>query len=329
MAVFSRRFTFLIIPHGAGNPKQINIHLSHIIFFLLAWTAVTGWGSYLSAQHVDYWRTKLSNQVLTLKVNYLVNELDQSNGFLDEVKQLEAQLRDMLQYKDEAALIQDLPRTQPKPATGGPSLGDQNDLTNLLKNAQHDISWNLLMEKTGALKSGAKTRIATYEDLSKYIDTRKKMFRATPRGWPCPGNVTSHYGKREDPFEAGEEFHGGVDIANGTGTGVRATADGRVLIAGWHSGYGNLVIIEHNFGYTTRYGHNSKIIVKPGEYVKRGQILSLMGSTGRASGPHCHYEVLRYSQRQNPFAYIKEQFPKFKTLTRAPSPAPLKKTEAL
>src|ERR1044071_7943382 len=118
MSLLSRRFTFLIIPHGAGNPKQINIHLSHILFLVLVWTAVTGWGSYLSAQHIDYWRTKLTNQVLTLKVNYLLNQLDQSSGFLDEVKGIEGQLRTMLQYKDEAALIQDVTPAKSKMATG-------------------------------------------------------------------------------------------------------------------------------------------------------------------------------------------------------------------
>src|SRR5205809_851393 len=81
--LFSRKFTFLIIPHGPGNPKQINIHLSPIVLFLLLWTAVTGWGSYLSAQHVDYWRTKLNNQVLTMKVNYLMAQVDKNTGFLD------------------------------------------------------------------------------------------------------------------------------------------------------------------------------------------------------------------------------------------------------
>jgi murein DD-endopeptidase MepM/ murein hydrolase activator NlpD len=151
------------------------------------------------------------------------------------------------------------------------------------------------------------------------------MFRATPRGWPCLGPITSHFGRRDDPFREGEEFHGGVDIADNQGAPIRATADGHVIIAGWHSGYGNLVVIDHGFGYSTRYGHNSKLLVKYGEVVKRGQVIALMGSTGRASGPHCHYEVLRYNNRQNPFAYIKEQFPKFKTIAQVPVKSETKK----
>jgi murein DD-endopeptidase MepM/ murein hydrolase activator NlpD len=306
----SRRFTFLIIPHGAGNPRQINIYFSHIVIVLALWTLVTGWGSYLSAQHIDYWRTKVNNQVLTLKVNYLVSQLDQTTGFLDQVKGLEGQLKDMLQYKDESSLIQGTVKKQAS-ATGGPTDHDQRDLASILRNAPKDISWNRLIEKTGIMKSEAQSRIQNYDDLTKYVETRKRMFLATPRGKPVEGHLTSHYGHRIDPFLQTDQFHSGVDIGGRIGTPIRATADGRVQIAGWHSGYGNLVILQHEFGYTTRYGHNSKLLVKYGQTVKRGQVIALLGQTGRASGPHCHYEVFRYGSRQNPFAYIKEQFPKF------------------
>lgn len=315
--LFSRRFTFLIIPHGAGNPKQINVHLSHLILLLFIWTAITGWGSYLSAQHVDYWRTKLNNQVLTMKVNYLVGQLDKNSGFLDQVKDIEGQLRDMLQYKDEASLIQGHEIARKSSATGGPTLGDQNELTNLLKHSDQDISWNRIMEKSDVMKIEAQSRIENYADISRYIETKRQMYRATPRGWPAEGNLTSRYGVRVDPFLQTEEFHPGLDISGTVGTPVRATADGRVLLAGWHSGYGNLIVLQHDFGYTTRFGHNSKLLVKNGQTVKRGQVIALMGQTGRASGPHCHYEVWRYEHRLNPYGYVMSQYPKFNTPTRA------------
>jgi murein DD-endopeptidase MepM/ murein hydrolase activator NlpD len=317
--IFSRKFTFLIIPHGPGNPKQVNIHLSHIVLFLLLWTAVTGWGSYLSAQHVDYWRTKLNNQVLTRKVNYLVAQLDKNTGFLDQVKDIEGQLREMLQYKDEANLIEHADNTR-KAATGGPTLGDQNELSSLLNHSEEDISWNRLIEKTGVMKLAAQSRIHDYQDITKYVDTKRRMFRATPRGWPAQGPISSAYGNRNNPFNRDgddEEFHPGIDISGLSGTPVRATADGKVLLAGWHSGYGNLVVLQHEFGFTTRYGHNSKILVKYGQTVKRGQVVALMGQTGRASGPHCHYEVWRFEARQNPIGYVHELFPKFKSAAKS------------
>jgi murein DD-endopeptidase MepM/ murein hydrolase activator NlpD len=154
------------------------------------------------------------------------------------------------------------------------------------------------------MQTEAEDRLESYNELSKYIEKERSKFMATPIGWPCPGARTSHFGRRLDPFSGLEEFHCGIDIAGPTGTKIRATADGVVRVASWQSGYGNLVLLDHECGYSTRYGHNSKILVKVGEKVKRGQVLALMGQTGRASGPHCHYEVWQFGNRKNPYTYM-------------------------
>lgn len=293
----------MLVPHGSGKARQINIPISFILLTASVWTGITCWGSYLSARHVDYWRTKLSNEVLTLKVNYLINQIDKSSSFLDQVKQLEFQLQDMLKYRDEASLIKGSLKDKLN-GTGGPTAYDQNDVTHLLNSGSHDISWELLVEKTNVFKREAEGRISAYNRLTRTIENKKQQYLATPLGWPCPGHLTSHFGTRLDPFSGNEEFHFGVDIANTMGTTVRATADGQVRIAGWMSGYGNLVVIDHGYGFSTRYAHNSKFIVKAGDKVKRGQALALMGMTGKANGPHSHYEVWQYDKRKNPFKYL-------------------------
>ncbi len=303
--IFSRRITFMLVPHGASRPRQINIPISLIIFFVLSWTGVTFWGSYLSAQHVDYWRTKLSNEVLALKVNYLSNELDRATGFLDQVKQLEAHLQDLLKYQDEASLIKGTLREKSS-GTGGPTFVDQNDVTQILKLGKRDISWERLVAKVDFFKGEAQSRISTYDAITKFIDRKKRLYLSTPLGWPCPGHLTSHFGTRLDPFSGEEEFHFGVDIANSQGTPVKSTADGVVQIASWHTGYGNLVVVNHDFGFSTRYAHNSSFVVKPGDKIKRGQVVALMGATGKASGSHSHYEVWQNNRRQNPFKFLSE-----------------------
>jgi Peptidase family M23 len=308
--ILSRRFTFMLIPHGSGHPKQINIPVSLIAIFFALWTGVTCWGSYLSAQHIDYWRTKLSNEVLRLKISYLLTQLDKNSGYLDQVKQMEAQLSTMLQYKNAAALIQEAPTEKPSGATGGPTLADVNEVTSIMNHASSDISWKRLIEKADFVRNESIGRLTTYDELSQWLNKKRKMYRATPLGWPAPGSLTSHFGKRIDPFSGETEFHFGIDISGPVGTPIIATADGRVRIAGWHSGYGNLVVIEHNFGYSTRYAHNSRILVKPGEVIKRGQTIALMGATGKASGPHSHYEIWRNTERVNPFTFVKDQMKK-------------------
>ena len=110
-------------------------------------------------------------------------------------------------------------------------------------------------------------------------------------------------------MHGGPEFHMGVDIANEKGTPVRATADGLVLVADWEGGYGELVIIDHGFGFMTYYGHNSKLKVKAGEHIRRGQVVSYMGSTGSTTGNHIHYEVWQHGRQVDPWKFVCSSLP--------------------
>ena len=119
---------------------------------------------------------------------------------------------------------------------------------------------------------------------------------------PCTGHITSYFGGRN--LWGRYNYHGGVDIANKRGTPIYAADGGTVTHAGWYSTYGYLVIIDHGNGYETYYGHNSKLLVHKGEHVYKGQQIAKMGSTGNASGPHCHFEVRYHGARKNPLKYI-------------------------
>ncbi len=117
--------------------------------------------------------------------------------------------------------------------------------------------------------------------------------------------MTSNYGYRRDPITGGSRLHAGMDFAGPYGTDIFATADGVVTHAGWQSGYGKLVVIKHAFGLETRYAHTSRIHVKKGQRVSRGQHIADMGSTGRSTGTHLHYEVRVNGQPKNPLTYLK------------------------
>jgi murein DD-endopeptidase MepM/ murein hydrolase activator NlpD len=116
--------------------------------------------------------------------------------------------------------------------------------------------------------------------------------------------VTSLFGSREDPFTGFSAFHPGIDFAGELGSPVSAVAAGVVVFAGDRSGYGNLIEIDHGMGLVTRYGHNSRLLVSPGDIVQRGQVVALMGSTGHSTGPHVHFEVLKDGQTLNPLAFV-------------------------
>jgi len=159
-------------------------------------------------------------------------------------------------------------------------------------------------------------------DLSQQIDQRSSQFTALanvllgrqlsaeirPQGRPVhAGYISSGFGERVDPFTGEEGDHKGVDFAAPEGTAVLAVAAGIVTWAGPLEGYGNLVQINHGKGYSTRYGHNETVLVKVGEEVQRGQQIATVGSTGRSTGPHVHFEVLRNGVQINPMTFVRHR----------------------
>jgi murein DD-endopeptidase MepM/ murein hydrolase activator NlpD len=127
----------------------------------------------------------------------------------------------------------------------------------------------------------------------------------TPTGWPVrKGWISSRYGERSDPFTGERVQHRGLDFAGTRGTQVLSVASGVVIRAARNSSYGNMVEIDHGNGYRTRYAHNDNLLVKPGEHVTAGQTIALMGSTGRSSAPHVHFEVLKEGHTVNPASFV-------------------------
>ncbi|HET7676060.1 MAG TPA: M23 family metallopeptidase [Gammaproteobacteria bacterium] len=127
-----------------------------------------------------------------------------------------------------------------------------------------------------------------------------------PSGRPVKGGwISSYFGRRVDPITGRMGFHPGIDFAGKLGSPVHAVAAGVVTWAGPWFGYGNLVEIDDGSGYATRYGHNEKILVKVGQTVAKGQVISLMGSTGHSTGPHVHLEVLYHGREINPLKFVR------------------------
>jgi murein DD-endopeptidase MepM/ murein hydrolase activator NlpD len=136
--------------------------------------------------------------------------------------------------------------------------------------------------------------------VSSDVDRRNKLAAATPSIWPAYGWLSSGMGGRQDPFTGEQDSHPGLDISSDKGSAVYATADGSVTQASYAGAYGNLIVVDHGYGLETRYGHLSAYRVKAGQAVKRGDVIGLVGSTGRATGPHLHYEVRVNGRILNP-----------------------------
>ncbi|MDE2149628.1 MAG: M23 family metallopeptidase [Gammaproteobacteria bacterium] len=162
-----------------------------------------------------------------------------------------------------------------------------------------------VMDSLDRLAAELSNRQRQLEVLEDILLTSRLQREVKPSGWPVTdGYISSVYGERTDPFTGLNSFHPGIDFAAPLGSHVDAVAAGIVTYAGPDAGYGNLVEVNHGNGYVTRYGHNEKILVQVGQRVHRGQPVALIGSTGRSTGPHCHFEVLLNGRTVNPQRYI-------------------------
>ena len=185
---------------------------------------------------------------------------------------------------------------------------------------QVSIAYGIQRDTVGAEEAfGADPVPAYYASLNQYDRLQDALDRSsisgsillansTPSIWPVKGYITSPYGRRLDPFNGKGVFHSGMDISAPYGSPVRATADGFVSMAGWDAGLGNTVRILHgNNGFSTTYGHLKEYLVRPGQAVQRGDLIGLVGSTGRTTGAHVHYEVKSKGLTVNPYRYLKSK----------------------
>jgi len=181
------------------------------------------------------------------------------------------------------------------PAIGGPD--EMQD--------KQSVHFSDFLSMLDQLDSELEDRQEMLSVLEVLLMSRSLNERVMPSGKPVEeGWLSSKYGKRNDPFTGKQDFHEGLDFAGKKGTGVLAVGDGVVSWSGKRNGYGNLVEINHGNGYVTRYGHNQRDLVEVGDTVRKGQQIALMGSTGRSTGPHVHFEVLHNGKRVDPARYI-------------------------
>ena len=151
------------------------------------------------------------------------------------------------------------------------------------------------------LLQGLESRL---RNVRKDVERQEALAAATPSIWPAHGWLTGTFGGRSDPFTGEPGFHQGLDISTEKGQPVYATADGQVESASYTGDYGNLIVLRHDFGLTTRYGHLSRFNVTPGATVHRGDVIGFVGSTGRSTGAHLHYEILANGKLINPLQLL-------------------------
>ena len=181
------------------------------------------------------------------------------------------------------------------PAVGGSKV--DYPTAELLRSANLKDGIALLKDRTAEIEG-------QFSQLEQVAQRRANRLLYTPNIWPVKGPITSHYGNRADPFNGEAELHLGLDISAIYNAQIHAPADGVIIFSDRKDAYGNLIVVDHGNGLTTRFGHLSRALVKVGQRVKRGEVIGLVGTTGRTTAPHLHYEVRMNDRPMNPKNYL-------------------------
>jgi murein DD-endopeptidase MepM/ murein hydrolase activator NlpD len=261
----------------------------------------------------DYIRVKFR----AAKVNTLENKIasqkeelslhrEQVKTFAHEINELKSKLVDLNSFEKKIRVIANIDTLQ-----------EENNLFGVGGSVPEDLNTDMDIEKkqaglirdmheqVGLLYLASINQKNGFENIYNYLDDQRNLLSATPSIRPVEsGWISSGFGYRKSPFTGRREFHKGLDIATRKGEPILAAADGTIIYAGKKGLFGNLMVIDHGNGTVTRYGHIDKFLKKHGDTVKRGDKIARVGSTGRSTGPHVHYEVRLNGIQVNPKKYI-------------------------
>ena len=275
MAKEDRFYAFIIAHTSRARVQRIRVE-KRLVTVVCAVLLLLGvglfYGLYGLTQHASHLRIEFENQRLRAENERQRQELEKLNNRVEKVEDTSRKLA-------EKSGVVEHPNP---PGTGGPAL------------PLDEMGLATLTAKMGRLE----------EDLRAY-EAILRQRGYTPTVWPVEGTLEGGFGGRRNPFGgSGYEFHTGQDIEAPWGAPVIAGASGKVSFVGWQNGYGQLVIVDHGGGLSTRYGHLSHIDVELNQTVSRGQLLGKVGSTGRSTGPHLHYEVRINDEAVDPLPYL-------------------------
>jgi murein DD-endopeptidase MepM/ murein hydrolase activator NlpD len=308
----SRRYTIFVTDRTSGVVRRFTVSTRPVIAVACAIVSLpvligagAAWKAYSdsSALYASHQALQDENDNYRAATEQLAGQIQTLEGVLSDIRASSALDPKLAHAMDK------LPAVVKARAMGGvskeqASRKDANDYAKTI------TALSVPEDTFGLLRNvleGLESRLAVVRD---NVERRNALAKATPSIWPAKGWLSSLMGARQDPITGDDGYHPGVDIAADKGQPVFATAEGTVKEAAWDGGYGNLVVLDHGFGLETRYGHLSAFTVHKGDHVTRGQLIGRVGSTGHATGPHLHYEVLANGKLLNPLQLLTQQKPR-------------------
>ena len=303
-------FTIMVVPHApVKNTKSVRFTKRFIsIFVVINFVMFTVVCLFFISYHSL--NVKLQNKKAEYESLQYVKEYDEEklDGYKSQEKEIQEKFQVIIELEDKLKKIIESNEYAPKSSIDNKEFKiASRGIGGFTSNTSSDIDVPLSIfddpeafyESVDNLELVVNKSIHDLNIAAKNAEIHKKKLQAIPSVFPTYGNISSPFGYRW--LNGRYEFHSGVDISNSRGTPIRASADGKITIAGLNGGYGILVKINHGNGYESLYGHNSKVIVNVGQEVKRGDIIAYMGNTGRSTGSHCHFEVRYNNSAINPY----------------------------
>ena len=294
----------MIVP---PNQKQtISFQLSApLLYALIALVTVAIFGitsiffytSKASLELSNYKQMKLESVEQKRKIADLSTQINTLKKDIEGLIETEVKIRDVMRRKHESS-----PRVLRRRTNY--QIGQFNKSYAIADTPEQEQTLDHLLQKSDILTAQVETLKERYTGFSTVLDTYQKRFAATPSIWPVYGKIRSKFGWRTHPLTSKPHLHKGIDIPAFIGAPIKAAADGKVVVTGLRGGDGLVVAINHGHGYLTIYAHASKILVKRGQQVKKGQVIANVGSTGLSTGPHVHYEIRRWRQAISPKPYL-------------------------
>jgi murein DD-endopeptidase MepM/ murein hydrolase activator NlpD len=317
----NRFYTIMIVPEKTTQVRKILVPawlvrlgaVGIAVTLVLVGVMVANYG-YVMSQVGENNELKTENRRLRQSVQVFKGKMGTLESAMERVKTFSTRLKVITGAEDRggvAALMKTIPdastntgtaKTLPSDVAAIEAELDPRDPEHVELQAQY----NELDLKISSLTAESLTLEQNLQDQYEHLVDQKAFLAALPTRKPAIGYYTSGFGTRRAPFGGKVKMHEGVDIANHPGTPIKATADGVVTFSNTKAGYGQTVIVDHGYGLQTWYAHTRKILVKNGQKVRRGDTIALLGSTGRSTGPHCHYEVRVNGIPVDPLSYILE-----------------------
>jgi murein DD-endopeptidase MepM/ murein hydrolase activator NlpD len=301
--LLKKEFTFVVIPPKTSKVIRLKVpkHLLFGMMTLLAVFLVIGGVSVyrsleLKGEISAYERLKTDYLRQQISIKKVANQVEQFKGQIERLRELDYKLR----------LITDLEVERPGPSIygiGGFIEGGDQDLVQKADLNGIDLL-TLLNKDLARMEKIAKYQEESFNNLKAHLADKKDLIDRSPYRWPVRGFLSSTFGPRTDPFTGNQRVHLAIDIVAPKGSPIQAPADGIVTFSGVDPSLGNMLVIDHGYGVITRYGHNNANLVREGQRMKRGDTIGTVGSSGRSTGPHLHYEIRINDVAINPLKMI-------------------------